>query len=150
MNYEVNAKQKEYYHKNKDKIREQRKAQRSRSHESRILEGQKWRAENQQEALWRSAKNNAVNKGREFSIIPTDIVIPEVCPYLGTPITNIQGQGRVWTNASLDRKDSSKGYTKDNIQVISILANCMKQHATEEQLLAFAQGVERIHGNSRT
>lgn len=150
MNYELNKKQREYYYKNKEKIREQRKTQRSRSHESRILERQKWRVENQQEALWKSAKNNAVNKGREFSIIPTDIVIPEVCPYLGTPITNIQGQGRVWTNASLDRKDSSKGYTKDNIQVISILANCMKQHATEEQLLAFAQGVERIHGNSRT
>lgn len=150
MKQEVNQKQREYYHKNKDKIREQRKTQRSRSHESRIQESQKWRQENQRESLWKSARNNAITKGRDFSIIPSDILIPEKCPYLNIPLTNIQGQGRVWTNASLDRKDSSKGYTKDNIQVISILANCMKQHATEEQLLAFAQGVERIHGNSRT
>lgn len=148
MNYELNQKQREYYNKHRDKIREQRKVQRSRSHEVRVLEGQKWRKENQQESLWRSAKNNAVSKGREFSIEVCDILIPEKCPYLGIPLTNIQGDGRVWTNASLDRKDSSKGYTKDNIQVISILANCMKQHATEEQLLAFAKGVERLHGSS--
>lgn len=39
------------------------------------------------------------------------------------------------------REDSTKGYIKDNIQVISYLANVMKSHATDAELLQFAHGV---------
>lgn len=101
----------------------------------------KWIEENQAKHLLNSTKQNAKAQGREWNLTLEDIVIPERCPYLDVPLTNIQGQGIVWTNASVDRIDSSLGYVKGNIEVVSRLANLMKQGATQEQLIKFAKGV---------
>jgi len=95
----------------------------------------------QEKRMFCTAKQRASRANIEFSITEQDIVIPEYCPLLGMKLTNIFGEGRVQSNASLDRIDSSKGYTKDNIQIISDLANRMKQEATPEQLLAFANNI---------
>lgn len=89
------------------------------------------------------AKKRAKKKNQEYNLCPADLFIPMICPYLGIRLTNIRGRHQ--SNVSLDRIDSSKGYTKDNVQVISYLANTMKQNATREQLIAFAKGVLRIH-----
>ena len=43
--------------------------------------------------------------------------------------------------ASLDRKDPTKGYIKGNIEVISHLANIMKNNANPMLLVSFAQEV---------
>lgn len=58
------------------------------------------------------------------------------CPVFKTPF--VVG-GDLNTSPALDRIDSSKGYTPDNIQVISNLANAMKSSATPLQLLQFSQ-----------
>jgi len=147
MNYELSYSQK-YYQENKERIQATRKERASRTHAARKAEGIKHRENNQALSIWKSARNNACSKKQVFDILVEDVVIPTVCPYLGVPITNIQGHGRIWTNASLDRIDSTKGYVKGNIQVISIMANCMKQHATVEQLLEFSKGIQKLHGNS--
>ena len=102
--------------------------------------------ENQEYRLLHSAKQRAKRTGLEFSLGFSDIIIPTHCPYLGIPLTNTFGEGRIQTNASVDRIDSSKGYTPDNIQIISDLANRMKQEATKEQLLSFAKSVIAMYG----
>lgn len=96
--------------------------------------------------LLRVCKQRAQLQHKEFRLTEDDIIIPEVCPYLGCKITNIFGHGKIQTNASIDRKNPKLGYTPDNVQIISHLANRMKQEASREQLLQFAQGILRMYG----
>lgn len=45
-----------------------------------------------------------------------------------------------------DRKDSTKGYTKDNVWVISLIANSMKWSSTKEERVLFAKWVLSLEG----
>ena len=56
------------------------------------------------------------------------------CPIMGT-VYEIGGDRN--TSPSLDRIDPTRGYTPDNIQVISTLANNMKSNASDTELLQF-------------
>jgi hypothetical protein len=88
------------------------------------------------------AKQRCKETGREFNLLVSDIVIPDVCPILGIKLNMNSGKSGAYRNSpSLDRIDNSKGYTKDNIQVVSQLANAMKCHASNEELHKFAQWV---------
>lgn len=90
------------------------------------------------------AKQRSQKTGREFSLNFSDIIIPDVCPILGIEINVNSGKSGAYKNSpSLDRIDNSKGYTKDNIQVISQLANAMKCHASIDELHKFADWVNR-------
>lgn len=97
--------------------------------------------------LW-NAKKRAMKGGFEFSITKDDITIPEFCPYIDCKLESSQprGSSRRFV-ASLDRIDPTKGYTKDNIEVISHIANTMKNNATKEQLLSFANEIIRRYGS---
>jgi hypothetical protein len=78
------------------------------------------------------ARERAKHKGWEFSITKEDIIIPEKCPLLG--ITIIPRAKDRLHSPSLDRIDSSRGYTPDNIQVVSSRANTLKNDATVTEL----------------
>ena len=80
----------------------------------------------------RSAKERAVSKGFEFSLIKEDITVPEFCPILNIPIHHETKRGP--NSPSLDRIDNAKGYTKDNVRVISYKANRQKSDLTIEIL----------------
>ena len=69
--------------------------------------------------------------------IPSDI-----CPVFNCSLT--WGESRknaAFNSPSLDRIDPTKGYVKGNVQWVSHLANTMKQNATKEQLVQFANWI---------
>lgn len=83
--------------------------------------------------LLRTAKERAKKLGLEFNLTQQDIIIPKVCPLLNIPIVHGHGN-RINSSPSLDRKDSKRGYTRDNVWVISWRANHLKGDATTEEL----------------
>ena len=106
-------------------------------------EGKLWHQEYEKERrknnpeyfLWKAAKKRAKEKGLEFNIEPSDIVIPNFCPYLGIEIVSAFGQKkRLPGSPSLDRIDSTQGYVKGNIIVCSWRANFLKSDATLQEL----------------
>lgn len=122
-----------------------------RTEEEKKLYAKKWAAENREKKniyaerykekylnkyLWKSCKKNAAVRNLSFEIDYTDIIIPSVCPVFQTPFVR-----KTMYAASVDRIDSTKGYIKGNIQVMSRLANFMKSSANKEQLRLFAKWV---------
>lgn len=82
--------------------------------------------------MFHNARARAAKKHLEFSISLSDIIIPEYCPVFDIKLQ--QGTGVASDNSpTLDRIDSTKGYTKDNIHVISKRANTIKNAGTPEE-----------------
>ena len=57
-----------------------------------------------------------------------------LCAISKVPMTYEKGAGRVPTNLSIDRVDSSVGYTADNVQLVCYQANLMKSELDIDQL----------------
>lgn len=92
--------------------------------------------------LWNRAKSRAARKGLEFTLLISDIVIPEFCPLLGIKL--IRGYKKISANSpSLDRINPNKGYTKENIWVISNRANTAKQNLSFKELKMLADNLEQ-------
>ena len=83
--------------------------------------------------LLRAAKQRARIKGLDFNIDITDINLPNKCPLLDIPLNSFYGKATD-NSYSIDRIDSSKGYIKGNVWVISKRANTLKGNATLEEL----------------
>ena len=83
--------------------------------------------------LYKNIKSRCKRMGREFSIDIKDIIIPEKCPVFGFELKREDRE--TWMCApSVDRIDSSKGYIKGNVTVVSRRANIIKRDATIEEL----------------
>lgn len=67
-----------------------------------------------------------------------DLSIPLTCPILGIPLEFHRGKPRD-NSVSVDRIDNTKGYTKDNITIISYKANVLKRNASNEELKALSE-----------
>lgn len=100
--------------------------------------------------LWYKTKQQAYKQKKHrdkdviFYLSPEDIFIPKYCPYLNL---ELKFDGCTYDNSyyNIDRIDSSLGYVKGNVQIISRLANQMKSNATIEQLKMFSENVLKLH-----
>lgn len=98
--------------------------------------------------LYERTKDRALKNNIEFNIDIEDIIIPEYCPILETPLI-IGTKDNYEYSPSIDRIDNSKGYIKGNISIISKKANSMKNSATLEELQKFCKNVLRYSLNNR-
>lgn len=97
--------------------------------------------------MFTAAKQRAEKKGLEFNIAEEDINIPEKCPILDVPFQFGTKESYDYS-PSLDRIDTTKGYVKGNVWVISKKANTMKSNATWDELTKFATNILRYSPNN--
>jgi hypothetical protein len=94
-------------------------------------------------------KQRAKLKGIAFDLEKEDIEGVTHCPVFNVELKRNEGKS-LNNSLSIDRKDSTKGYTKDNIQIMSHLANTMKSSATKEELIMFANWVLNTYAEEVT
>ena len=89
------------------------------------------------QGLLNASRARARAKGREHTLTKQDLLdlYPEdnKCPIFGIEL-EWNGSGFRETSPSIDRIDSNKGYTKDNVQIISWKANRIKGYASVEDI----------------
>jgi hypothetical protein len=126
---------------NPEKVRETKNKWNELNRQKVREDKQRWMAkpENRIRHSLGQAKRRAQKDGREFDITIEDLLpLPTTCPVLGIEInyTGTKARGFVNNSPSIDRIDSSKGYIKGNVQIISWRANRIKSDASIEELEA--------------
>ncbi|NJN96362.1 MAG: hypothetical protein HC875_20720 [Anaerolineales bacterium] len=92
--------------------------------------------------LLRDARKRAKKKGIPFDLKKEDVEIPKKCPIL--EIDLFFGNKNPCDNSpSMDRIVPEKGYTKENIKIISFKANTIKSFGTAEEHRKIAEYIEK-------
>ncbi len=110
--------------------------------DKRNIRTAKWHRGNPARSYALAAKGRAKKQNVPFNITPEDIVFPTHCPILGINLLFSEG-GRTDNTPSIDRIVPEKGYTKDNIRIISWRANRIKNDATLEELEKLVKYIKR-------
>jgi hypothetical protein len=126
-----------------DKVRQEKK--RRKNPERQLEWSRKYQAERRKDFNYRlgmlvnASKQRALKKQIEHTITVEDIKkiypVDGCCPVFGFKL-EFGNAGFREHSPSIDRIDPSKGYTKDNIQILSWKANRIKGYATVEDLEA--------------
>ena len=99
--------------------------------------------------------NRAKKSKKGCTITLTDIRLQwehqkGICPYTGwllkLPPTTSSRYPKTPDRASLDRIDSKKGYTPDNIQFISLIAQYAKNDWSPNQVITFLEAAKNFSG----
>ena len=114
---------KKYYEENKERLKEKNK---------------EYTRNNRHRIMLSGARKRSKDKSLPFDLELSDIVIPEFCPILGIRLEGGAGSASA-CSPSLDRIVPEKGYTKGNVQVISLKANLIKSDATADEIMAVAK-----------
>jgi len=93
--------------------------------------------------MLRLAKRRARKRNIFFDLTIDDIHIGNTCPILGMAF---EVGADNWQNSpSLDRIDNRRGYEPDNVIVVSMMANSIKNQATPEQIKKVGDFYEKIY-----
>lgn len=102
--------------------------------------------------VWFAQKRAAAN-GMDFNLVKEGIagrILNGVCEATGLPFDLEPGPDKHHANPwapSLDRKDSRKGYTVDNVQVVCAAYNYAKSEWTDDVLLKLARAIVAKHSD---
>ena len=93
---------------------------------------------------FRRKRQNCKQGKWEFSIEFEDLIWPTYCPILGIKLEYSSAfDQKVEGSLSFDRIDSSKGYIKGNVQIISWRANRIKNNGTAEEHRKIADYIDK-------
>lgn len=100
-------------------------------------------------AIWNSYKKGALERNLIFEIKPEDVFNlykkqNGLCVYTGAKL-NCNAVNHTKLDWSIDRIDNSKGYTKDNILLVSKTANMFRNRSTIKEMLEFCNMVVSVH-----
>jgi hypothetical protein len=104
-----------------------------------MAQAKAWQKDNRLRYILKQAESRARHRGLPFALTLEDVPVPTHCPVLGIPLDS---RDRDHT-PSLDRIKNEKGYTPDNVAVISMRANRIKSDAELHELEAIVEFVKR-------
>lgn len=151
---------KQYYQKNKEKILENSK-KRWREKPDAVRKNHKdlySTKDGRLIRLWGSIKRRCKDKGLDcdLSLEYLREIAPDFCPVFGVKLKwdgwGENNQRASEDSPSVDKIDPNKGYTKDNIIIISWKANRLKSNANYEDLFIVANWLKsttesKLNGN---
>lgn len=91
--------------------------------------------------IYNRLKASAAKRNIPFELTLMDLhnlSYPITCPILGIPLYFNRGSADD-NSYSIDRIDSTKGYVIDNIEVISLRANKLKNNASKQEIQLLAE-----------
>jgi hypothetical protein len=94
-------------------------------------------------AMYHNSKQRAKKAGLEHTITVDDIIIPDYCPVLGVKL-DIGDRKKHGNAPSIDRVDNTKGYTKENIMIVSNRLNMLKNDATINELIMIGKFYQNL------
>ncbi len=103
-----------------------------------------------------SARKRAKKNNVDYSLKAKDLrnLMTESCPILGIKFElnkpnqkwgKSKGKNNWQTSPSLDRIIPSKGYVKDNVIIVSLMANSIKNQATPDQILTVGKYYKKLY-----
>lgn len=98
------------------------------------------------QARWLAAKSRAIDKSIPFTITKEDLLTVwkaqnSKCAISGLDMTYELGEGRIYTNVSIDQIMPSKGYTIDNIQLVCMAVNQLKSDLDMDTILILCSAI---------
>lgn len=94
--------------------------------------------------LIKDSKKRAKERNLEHNITIETLVLPVKCPIFKTPFRI----GSEYTY-SLDRINNTKGYTVDNVKVISKKANQVKSNMSYSEIVLFCKNIKKYMNYGR-
>lgn len=122
-----------------ERVRKMKKGRKKLASEYRT-----WRDEHRGKALCNAAKHRAKRRGLPFELDPVDIqrrIDAGRCEVTGAPFD--LSEPRAWNAPSLDRRNSSLGYTQENTRVVLYALNVMANTWGEQKIIHIGQAIAK-------